>query len=552
MSIDGLLTLAALIVVVYTVIPRSVRMRFRLTLGWPNFLFLILVILLVHYLVFYPSLPREWIIVFWPTRPWLLEPPKVAYIVVVLVFLYYVLHVRFRLIPIRRISRLRDLFDELFAEDRYIQAFDLFKRNLNRLVKIRNQDFTILRFRAKILASIQPQLSDEELAQILDAIPADNNQSRGPSRRFGHRLRAMVLSMRVRISKMILVFLPSYSHQVETAKELFQRIYLNKSMVRKLAATKPYYGLTFLDVEVYERNKFAFEFISSLMSYPNSILFFEIENNQNISDDTGYWLPEANRLLYFLFEDVRVAERLAVWGPVGGHVIKFLNELALNPDTDPYNQWMAGFNDEGKWDSPLFVGIRFFDIMVRAALFQGVEWHMSLYYYSHITERIIRNYKPHPFHSSDRVEWPTHYAYLLYEMIGALTGWIKAAECCPVDQANVVLEAVDGEHQNDNIPKSSIIVLSQCIRFILESGDVSETFKQYLIDIVFQLYFDLRASERMADYSKVLLITLRYRYSMDRDPDRQFIEQLGIFFRSFDKVPCSKEHLKEFERMLFG
>ena len=213
---------------------------------------------------------------------------------------------------------------------------------------------------------------------------------------------------------------------------------------------------------------------------------------------------------------------------------------------------MEGFNDEGKWDSSLFVGIRFFDIMVRAALSQGVEWHMWLYYYSHITERIIRNYKPHPVHSSDRVEWPTHYAYLLYEMISAMSGWIKAAEYCPVDQTNVVLEAVDGIHQNDNIPKSSIIVLTQCIRFILESGDVSDTFKKYLIDIVFELYFDLRASERMADYAKVLLMTLRYRSSIDRDPDRQFLEQLSIYYRSLDKVHYPVEHLEEFEKYLFG
>ena len=294
MSIDGLLTLSALIVAIYTVIPRSVRMRLNLTLGWPNILILILVTVGIHYLVFYPSLPREWIIVFWPTRPWLLEPPKVAYIVVVLVFLYYALYARFRSIPIRRVSRLRDLFDELFAEDRYTQAFDLFKHNLNRLVRIRNQDFPILRLRAKILASIQPPappLSDEELAQILEAIQADKNQARGPSRRFGHRLRAIAFSIGARFSKMILIFLPSYSHQIETTKELFQRIYLNKSMVRKLAASKPYYGLAFLNVEVDEKQKFAFEFISSLMSDSNSILFFEIENNKNISDDTGYWLP---------------------------------------------------------------------------------------------------------------------------------------------------------------------------------------------------------------------------------------------------------------------
>jgi hypothetical protein len=48
-----------------------------------------------------------------------------------------------------------------------------------------------------------------------------------------------------------------------------------------------------------------------MISNSRSILYTEIKQNQNISSKEGYWFPEHNRLLHFLFRDAKTAERLS-------------------------------------------------------------------------------------------------------------------------------------------------------------------------------------------------------------------------------------------------
>ena len=138
------------------------------------------------------------------------------------------------------------------------------------------------------------------------------------------------------------------------------------------------------------------------------------------------------------FGNARNAERLSVWGPIG----EFLLVGAASPDLYENRQLLnratRDFHETGRWEDPFAVGIRFFDLMVTAALVQNVQWHMWLYFFSHFTEVIVDNLDPNaPDMDPDR-EWPTVGYYLLYEMFSAMTDWIRLVDHRPADQQNIV------------------------------------------------------------------------------------------------------------------
>jgi hypothetical protein len=143
-----------------------------------------------------------------------------------------------------------------------------------------------------------------------------------------------------------------------------------------------------------------------------------------------------------------------------------LDELARDHTNDPYNRAAEDFHDVGSWHSPIFIGTRLFDIMVKEALFQGMQWHMWLYYMPLIVKRIVRNYRLGDPLADETDEFPLQYSLLLYEIFSCLTDWVSAVENVPAGQPNVVLKSTAPEHENDNIPKSSILALANCAYYV--------------------------------------------------------------------------------------
>lgn len=192
------------------------------------------------------------------------------------------------------------------------------------------------------------------------------------------------------------------------------------------------------------------------------------------------------------------------------------------------------------------LAISFFDIMVTRALLQGVEWHMDLYYFPQFVKSIIRNYKPHP--SVDLLkEHPTRYSKFLYRIFKAYEDWVLAIKHLPVPrQSNVVLNSTSNHHENGNIPKSSLIALGFSLEYLLFTENISERFKEYLMDIVFRFYFELRKDPLTEDYGKVLFSILKGQGMFDK---RGFREAVMEYFNRFDKVTYlmwSRELVEEF------
>ena len=179
--------------------------------------------------------------------------------------------------------------------------------------------------------------------------------------------------------------------------------------------------------------------------------------------------------------------------------------------------------------------------MVSSALHQNVKWHMWLSYLTEFCEKILTNYSQDSGEIEPFAEWPTRYHYLLYAIVDTLVGWIKIVRDLPKDQENVILETSEAIHQNDNIPKTSILALGRCIKLIINSDKLEDKFKKYIIEIVLWLYSDLRAEPELSGYAKALLNTLKAGgYRMMRQ-DSNYVEKLCSSISSLDKIKYGNE-----------
>lgn len=286
------------------------------------------------------------------------------------------------------------------------------------------------------------------------------------------------------ICSLTTIILPSGNRKQESAEEIFRVLFQSHALIDFIAVHRPKFGIQVLSCQSFGMDDFCETFFVSLLANRSSSLYGEIRQNENLGR-CGYVVPEHNQLLYFLFQDVKTAQRLSVWKPIGEHVISI-----LGPNKDPkYIDFLNGpadsFQDQDKWRDPTFVAIRFFDIMVTAAACQGIEWHMWLYYFPPMLEELVKNYDATGSDVDLSNEWPTRESYLIYTMFSALTDWIDIVDGeLPAESPHLTFKNMMAAHENGNIPKSAALALGDCLRILVTSENIGEKFQIYIYDIV--------------------------------------------------------------------
>jgi hypothetical protein len=279
------------------------------------------------------------------------------------------------------------------------------------------------------------------------------------------------------------------------------------------------------------------------------MLYYELKDqyNHNVWDGVS----ETNRILHFFFADAKFAEKLQVWRPIGETIITYLDQLARKPEEDQFNHSPdREFDVYGQWQSPLFPSFTLYDVMVTQALRQNVEWHMWLYHLTYFTEAIVRNNKPSSQYRNYEV-YGTRYDKALEEVFYTLRGWVTAIKRLPKDQSNIALQNTTPDNENNNIPKSSLIALGQCLGYVLCAENIHDKLKHDILKGVFSLYFNLVVMEA-GGYAEVLLQILKQ--GKNNPPECLYIykTQVEEAYKSFDKIPIPWEHIEEFEHKLFG
>ena len=131
--------------------------------------------------------------------------------------------------------------------------------------------------------------------------------------------------------------------------------------------------------------------------------------------------------------------------------------------------------------------------------------------------------------------------------------WTLAVKHYPSDQANVVLKSTSVHYdENGNIPKSSIMALARCLYSVLQSKHIGERTKSSLAIMVFNIYFDLRASGKFDPYAQVLLEVVSAGNSYEKD-NHQYKKTLAALFAAEKHeflITKINQHVLDIEKVL--
>lgn len=479
MTSEMLVTAFSLAIAAYALVSPERRLDLRIRLGLADWTVIVLGVLAVHYLFFVPALRRLGLVPNVDASGRGLTRDSLAYLVLALTAVFALVRIGTARLRRRGVGSFQRLASRLLHARKYPELAYLLERHLPRLVKIQENRYLATRLK-KALA---PRSS---LPTMLGLIAERKPR---PWHRAGFALSRV---------------LPEYEDTQTTAELSLNQILLSDHFVADLARSHPYLGLEILETRVPQVGEFQTKWLKALLDDRDSILYFEIEQNQWLASSGRYKYPATNRLLHYYFADVHTAERLAVWKPLGDYMIERLDvRFREGSADDRLNQDLGDFADDGRRRNSECAVLSLFEYMVSEALFQNVPWHMWLYYLPHFAESIERNLQPGPGVDM-RGEWPTPYHYLLYSMVSMLRDWIEATKWVSAGQENIVLESPVFSHENGNIPKSSILSFSEVIGTILKSEKVGSGFQAYILEISLGVVEDLRGHD-LDEYARLMV-----------------------------------------------
>lgn len=477
MDTSILLTLFGLLVAVYAIIPAErkfdLRVRFNL-FDWTLFL---VAFLIIHYILFFPILNRIGIpsLGYWSHG---FNPNNTSYLVIIITTI--ILIFRYIYAPLRRnkINLFQKLTERLLQEEKYSDLLFLLEKNLDRLFKIYKANF--------LFPSLRKRLSPDPLSLLdLSNFLSQNKKS--------HILNVTHFQKLKKYSQgYLLNYLPDGQKHSSIAEIIIGRVLLSVEFNNYLSKTNPSICFKILEIDFRERRRFLKLLVNNLLLNKNGILYFEIINSETSAGMYKPIIDDRNQFLSFFLKDANVAQNLAIYKPFGDFCLEFLDKLYMNRENDRYNEPLLYYFEEDKYECPLYMTLRFFDLMVLESLYQNIKWHMWLFYLPSFVRKITRNLNPSPIVDFS-IEWPTPYHYLLYETLSILKNFVIAIQEIPNDQDNIQLDNERVDHENDNIPKSAILAIGQVLRMIILSDNIDQKFKSYLLSTILRLISDLKA-----------------------------------------------------------
>ena len=238
----------------------------------------------------------------------------------------------------------------------------------------------------------------------------------------------------------------------------------------------------FLGIEEFTDNLF-----KKLIANKSSQLYRELKDNQHFMYSTGYHIEPENFILDYYFSQPENAINANIWKPVGDYICEFIKQQKGKDNY--YNNYCDSYSyTDEQWECPIFVGIQFFDVMVKSAIYQQKDYHMWLMYYEHFLNEILKNLDRSE-NTEVWQEFPLKYDYLIYNMLSNCSDWITAANYL-----------YDSEIKSIVAIESASECLGRMIRKVLLSAKFDESKKAYYLEIVLNLMKDLdsKGNERLS------------------------------------------------------
>tara|TARA_B100000678_G_scaffold276618_2_gene269643 strand:+ start:223 stop:1854 length:1632 start_codon:yes stop_codon:yes gene_type:complete len=514
MTLDGFITLLTLLVAGYALVPVVRRMQLRLAARGALLLQLFIVLFGVLYFEFWELTSRPCPSAFGEFCPWLelradgpVKPQQAAFLVALAGLILIAWSLTHWQIRDRDIPSLKRLVDRLLEERRYSEVIDMLQPSLQLLDESagRKRPYQLRRDR-------WAPTSDPHLLQLAFLETDDDHEAESPCwlRRASSKCKSWVGRC-----------LPTGDKEQEAAADLLRTLFRRSELIEHICRDRPRFAAHLLGLQTFGVDDFADDLLTWMVGHPESVLYQEIALTQNLKG-ISYELEPSNYTLFALLSDVEVAQRLEAYRPVGEAGLARINEAidprycsSLNLPHD--NHWQ----ERGRLKDPTYVSVRFFDIMVRSAVSQNVNWHMWLYYMPHFVDALEEIYDDSSAQVDREAEWPTRAASLLYEIIDCLREWVRLASRVDDQSIHRLPENDRVEHENGNIPKSAAIALGMSVRTIVVSERISDRFKEYILAISLRTVNDLPRNGAMAELRAVTLRSIAQGGLIDRGDEYQ-------------------------------
>lgn len=504
---SSLLTILGVIAAVWAIIPANNRLRFRLSVTWFDWLIVIAVFLIAHYLVFEIALRAVGLYYSFGPWKWGLDKGSAVYLLLLALGIYLLGRARAPKLAKQNIGTFGKLVDNLLLTKRYDELVSLVKPQLSQLLKLSQHRPLLARFAAtfapKPVFDIQILLQGEPVRDDM---------------KWWYRLRSKLSQFEAILLKR--------DHSRRQASEILQSISSYPPLVAYLAVAQPDFCLMLLQRPEVVREDFIELFIDALLADHTSRIYVELRDNQNLKGRHRLVLPDTNRILCFFFKDVSVAAKLGLYRAIGESVCRTLDE---DPHlAEVYNRSLGYYNEVGKYRCPVNAGIKLFEIMVHEGIHQGQQDHLWLFYFTHFTTKILeqmREVTP----DDENHEWPTPFYYLLYEIVSIASNWVE--DCVEIKTQDIP-EFIREQQGFDlfYISKQATIALGSIVQDIVQSSKIADGFKDYVLEIVLRRYKHIKHDPQTALVATDLVTSLtvgadfptnmEYRYALKAVFDR--------------------------------
>lgn len=480
MSLDGFLTFLGLLAASLAVMSPVARLQLRMA-AVRLVVFSILLFGFILYLEFFdlvgltcPDLMSGVCPVVDKAGP--VTPQQAAFLAVI-TWLAVLAHAWLRpKLNLRTLPTLRRLVDRLVETRSHSDLIDLLEHHLGFIDTCASGN---LRFQLRRTALVGEY---ESLGfAIAISLPVDlfgEVEEQTPPTRL-QRFCAMVSGLPRRARRLIGSCLPERAWARSAATGVLNTVLRNPRVVEFISEHRPRFGARLILLQSRNVTDFADDFLDWQIGHRESSLYTEIRE-LNGTRGVAHVLSEDTPVLRALFADAEIARRLAPYQPVGERIIALLNPAnGTEYPTQLNKAYDRNWDDHGRWNDPLFVGIRFFDIMVRAAARDGVEWHMWLYYMTHMAESVEKIYDEDEG-DQDR-EFPTRAGVLLDDIVETVRDWISIANRVSEGSPHRIPQDDRVDAENGNIPKSAAIALGQCLSGLLLSERITDRVKSAFV-----------------------------------------------------------------------
>lgn len=478
----SLLTILGIIAAVWALISPTDRLRLRFCMSWRDWFVCGGFFLLIHYLVFAPTLERLGLYYSLGPWKWGLDSSSTVYLLLLSVACYFFWRTRFPTLARGKIHIFRELIENLHLTRRYDELVLLVEPQLPKLIFLTKQQSLFVRWIERF---------DRQPIDI-ESILRGEKPKECPAWR--NRLNFLLQKLKS--------WILARDDASTQAHEVLLNLVTSPELTIHLAIAHPHFCLRLLQSNEAIHSDFIDHYIDALLDAPGSRLYVELKNNQNLSGGSRLYLPENNRLLRFFFADAEMALKNGLDKAIGEAVCRRLDED--NKLIEKLSKPLGSYYDAGRFRCPINSGITLFEIMVHEGIHQGLQDHMWLHYFGHFAEKILKQMTMLPDEENYQ-EWPTPFHFLLYRLVSIATDWIE--QCTRIKDFEIpkATRGADGFDRH-YISKEATKLLGSMLGCIIPNKKISERFKTSLLEVVIRCHINIQREANLADVS-LLFIT---------------------------------------------